>query len=258
MEKQFSTGNLAVHIYDTRAEMGAAAAKACIEEIKRQFEQKESLNMIFAAAPSQNEFLAAMVEAGKTGEIDFSRINAFHMDEYIGLDREAPQGFGNFLRDRLFGLVPFRSVHYIDSTCSDPSAECERYSALLKENPCDIVCMGIGENGHIAFNDPHVAKFDDPEVVKVVELDEKCRMQQVHDGCFSKLEEVPTHALTLTIPTLVKPETVFCMVPAKTKAEAVRKTVEGTITEECPASILRTHAHASLWLDSDSASLLAR
>lgn len=257
MEKKFSAENLQVHIFDTRAEMGAAAALACIAEINRQLSEKEHLNMIFAAAPSQNEFLAALAEAGRTGAVDFTRINAFHMDEYIGLDRDAPQGFGNFLRDRLFGLVPFRSVHYIDSTCADPAAECARYAALLAENPCDIVCMGIGENGHIAFNDPHVARFDDPEAVKVVELDETCRLQQVHDGCFTTLSEVPTHALTLTIPTLVRPETVFCMVPARTKAAAVRGTVEGAISESCPASILRTHKNASLWLDRDSASLLA-
>lgn len=256
MEKQISADNLAVHIFDSRAEMGAAAAKACAAEINRQLAGKDHINMIFAAAPSQNEFLAALAELGRSGEVDFTRISAFHMDEYIGLGRDAPQGFGNFLRDRLFGLVPFRSVHYIDSTCADPAAECARYSALLAENPCTIVCMGIGENGHIAFNDPHVARFDDPEAVKVVELDETCRLQQVHDGCFAKLDEVPTHALTLTIPTLIRPETVFCMVPARTKAEAVRQTVEGAISESCPASILRTHKNASLWLDSDSASLL--
>lgn len=254
--KSFTKDSLAVYIFDSRLEMGRAAAEACIGEINRQLAQKDEINMIFAAAPSQNEFLAALVEAGKEGRVDFSRINAFHMDEYIGLSAQAPQGFGNFLRDRLFGLVPFKSVSYIDSSCTNPQAEAERYSALLQEHPCDIVCMGIGENGHIAFNDPHVADFEDPAWVKVVELDEKCRMQQVHDGCFDSLDQVPTHAMTLTIPTLIRPEAVFCMVPAATKAEAVQKTLEGPVDESCPASILRTHKNASLWLDGDSSSLL--
>ncbi len=258
MEKEMISDKLQVHIFDTRPEMGRAAAEACIAEINRQLETKKTLNMIFAAAPSQNEFLEVLAEAGNSGRVDFSRINAYHMDEYIGLSRNAPQGFGNFLRDRLFGRVPFRSVSYIDCTCTDPAKECARYTKLLQENPCDIVCMGIGENGHIAFNDPHVAKFDDAEWVKVVELDQKCRMQQVHDGCFQSLEEVPTHALTLTIPTLVRPEAIFCIVPAQTKAEAVRKTIEEAVSESCPASILRTHPHASLWLDADSASLLGK
>ena len=254
--KTFKKDELTVNIFDTRAEMGAAAAAAVAEEINRQLAVKPELNMIFAAAPSQNELLAGLVELGKKGVIDFTRINAFHMDEYIGLAADAPQGFGNFLRDRLFGLVPFKSVQYIDCSAADAAAECARYARLLTDNPCDIICMGIGENGHIAFNDPHVAFFDDPEVVKAVELDQKCRMQQVHDGCFAALDEVPTHALTPTIPTLVRPEAIFCIVPAAAKAEAVKGTVEGPVTEACPASILRTRKDASLWLDADSASLL--
>lgn len=254
--KTFTKDSLTVHIYDTRLEMGRAAAEACIAEINRQLAVKPEINMIFAAAPSQNEFLAGLVQAGKEGRVDFSRINAFHMDEYIGLSADAPQGFGNFLRDRLFGLVPFKSVSYINSSCADPDAEAARYGKLLQEHPCDIVCMGIGENGHIAFNDPHVADFQDPQWVKVVELDGKCRMQQVHDGCFDSLDQVPTHAMTLTIPTLTRPEAVFCVVPAATKAEAVKGTVEGPVSERCPASILRTHPNASLWLDGDSSALL--
>lgn len=254
--KTFTKDKLTVRVFDSRSDMGAAAAEACVKEMQKLLAEKESIRMIFAAAPSQNEFLAALVEAGKDGRVDYSRVHAFHMDEYVGLAADAPQGFGNFLRDRLFGLLPFASVTYLNGNAADPAEECARYTTLLKEAPIDIVCMGIGENGHIAFNDPHVADFNDPAAVKVVELDHTCRQQQVNDGCFAKLDDVPTHALTLTIPTLVAPKTVFCMVPAPTKAKAVQAAVEGPISETCPASILRRHDNASLWLDPDSAALL--
>ena len=241
---------LNVKVYQTREEMGKAAAEEAAAAIRAAIAAKGEINMIFAAAPSQNEFLAHLI-ADKS--IDFTKINAFHMDEYIGLPADAPQGFGNFLRERLFDRVPFKTVNTIDSTAADPEAECRRYAALLQAHPCDIVCMGIGENGHIAFNDPHVADFGDKAAVRVVALDETCRQQQVNDGCFARLDDVPTHALTLTIPTLTAPEAVFCIVPAKTKANAVYAALRGGITEACPASILRRHANATLYCDADSA-----
>ena len=241
---------LNVKVYQTREEMGKAAAEEAAAAIRAAIAAKGEINMIFAAAPSQNEFLAHLI-ADKS--IDFTKINAFHMDEYIGLPADAPQGVGNFLRERLFERVPFKTVNTIDSTAADPEAECRRYAALLQAHPCDIVCMGIGENGHIAFNDPHVADFGDKAAVKVVALDETCRQQQVNDGCFARLDDVPTHALTLTIPTLTAPEAVFCIVPAKTKANAVYAALRGGITEACPASILRRHANATLYCDADSA-----
>ena len=241
---------LNVKVYQTREEMGKAAAEEAAAAIRAAIAAKGEINMIFAAAPSQNEFLAHLI-ADKS--IDFTKINAFHMDEYIGLPADAPQGFGNFLRERLFDRVPFKTVNTIDSTAADPEAECRRYAALLQAHPCDIVCMGIGENGHIAFNDPHVADFGDKAAVKVVALDETCRQQQVNDGCFARLDDVPTHALTLTIPTLTAPEAVFCIVPAKTKANAVYAALRGGITEACPASILRRRANATLYCDADSA-----
>ena len=215
----------------------------------------EECNMIFAAAPSQNEMLAAL--AAQPG-IEWNRVNAFHMDEYIGLAPDAPQGFANFLRAAIFTKVPFRSVNCLDGTAAsrDPAAECARYSQLLRRFPVDITCMGIGENGHIAFNDPPVADFDDPALVKPVALDEICRNQQVHDGCFATLDDVPTHALTLTVPALMHAAQVFCVVPAATKARAVRDTLLGDIRTACPASILRRHPAATLYLDADSASLL--
>jgi len=251
--KEFKADKLTVKIFDSRDSMGQTAADEVRAKIKELLSQKDEISMIFAAAPSQNEFLAALV-ADK--EIDWERVNAFHMDEYIGLDEDAPQRFGNFLKDRIFGKVNFKSVNYLDGNAADPEEECRRYSELLQSNTIDVVCMGIGENGHIAFNDPHVAFFDDPKLVKVVELDEKCRTQQVNDGCFETIDEVPTHALTLTIPALMLGENLFCMVPAKTKAEAVKNTVTGEIEEACPASILRTRENAILYLDQDSSSLL--
>ncbi len=245
-------GKLPVRIYDTRRNMGEAAAAdvaACIREL---LAVKQEIYMIFAAAPSQNEFLAALAA---TPGIEWNRIHALHMDEYVGLPADAPQGFGNFLRAAIFDKVPFASVDYI-GTESDPDETCRRYAALLQGIQVDIVCMGIGENGHIAFNDPPVADFNDPLTIKKVALDETCRLQQVHDGCFARIEEVPRYAVTLTVPTMFRARYIFCIVPAPTKANAVRATVCGPVSEQCPASILRTHEHAILYTDSDSAALL--
>ena len=244
---------LTVNIYDSRDEMGKAAGadiKACILKL---LEKKETINMIFAAAPSQNEVLASLAE---DKEIPWNRVNAFHMDEYIGLSADAPQGFGNFLKNAIFGRAPFKSVNYINISATDANAECERYSKLLEENPTDIVVMGIGENGHIAFNDPPVADFKDTKKVKPVQLDEVCRQQQVNDGCFATINDVPKTAITLTCPTLFSGDYLFCIVPAPTKANAVKATICGEIGEACPATILRRHENAILYLDPDSSALL--
>lgn len=248
--KQYS---LQTKVFQSRKEMGCAAAEAVVQAVVTLLERQDTVRMIFAAAPSQNEFLKAFVQDSR---VDFSRIEAFHMDEYVGLDADAPQGFGNFLRDRLFALAPFKKVHYINANASDMQAECDRYAALLAEAPIDIVCMGIGENGHIAFNDPHVAQLDDPAAVKLVELDDVCRMQQVHDGCFAKIDDVPKCAVTLTVSRLMNAEKHFCMVPAATKSRAVRETIYGSIGNHCPATALRLCPDAMLFLDRDSAALL--
>ena len=251
--KTFVKDLLKVNIYSSRDEMGAAAAADVKAAILRALSERETINMIFAAAPSQNEVLANLAN---DKEIPWGRVNAFHMDEYIGLDKDAPQGFGNFLNKAIFGIAPFKSVSYIDISAPDADKECERYSALLRENPVDIVVLGIGENGHIAFNDPPFADFEDKALVKSVKLDEVCRNQQVNDGCFATIDDVPTHALTLTVPALMAGKELYCIVPAKTKAKAVYETVNGDITPDCPASVLRTHKSVTLYLDPDSASLL--
>lgn len=252
LTKTFKADKLSVNIYDTRRNMGIAAAADIAACIKAELAAKPEIYMIFAAAPSQNEMLEALIaEEG----IEWNRVHALHMDEYVNLPADAPQGFGNFLRRAIFDKVPFASVNLI-GTDADSEATCARYDALLAEHPVDIVCMGIGENGHIAFNDPHVADFNDPLKIKKVDLDQKCRQQQVNDGCFETIDQVPTHALTLTIPTLYNVRNVFCVVPAASKAEAVKNTVTGPVSEVCPASILRRHDNAILYTDSDSAALL--
>lgn len=248
MYKTCTAGKLKVELFETRQAMGKQAAQDAAEALKAVIAEKGSCHAIFAAAPSQNEFLAALCES----DVDFTKVYAYHMDEYIGLAADAPQGFGNFLRRSIFEKVPFANVEYLNGGAEDIEAEAERYSQLLQEHQPDLVFMGIGENGHIAFNDPHVAHFDDERLVKRVELDERCRNQQVNDGCFEKLEQVPTHALTLTIPALMNVKKVFCMVPAATKAEAVGKTVLGEIRERVPASILRLHEDAVLYVDQES------
>lgn len=250
---EFKKDGLLVKIFKTRSEMGKAAADDIAECIKKCLSKKPEINMIFAAAPSQNDMLSELL---KREDIEWGRINAYHMDEYIGLSSAAPQCFSNFLRERIFDLVPFGSVNCINPGAKSPEAEAERYGELLRKNPPDIVCMGIGENGHIAFNDPHVADFEDKKIVKTVELDKRCRMQQVNDGCFADISEVPRYALTLTIPTLMAAEHHFCVVPAPTKAEAVRRCVTGEVGEDCPATILRRKDNAVLYCDADSSRLL--
>jgi len=253
MKRDYFVDKLRVKIFENRTLMGEDAAKDIKNKIKELLSKKAEINMIFAAAPSQNDVLASLV---MDKSIEWNRVNAYHMDEYIGLDKDAPQGFGNFLKEHIFGLVPFKSINYIDISAVDPEREAVRYARLLADNPTDIVVMGIGENGHIAFNDPPVADFNDERLVKPVKLDEICRNQQVNDGCFKHIDEVPTHAMTLTVPALMSAPYQFCIVPAPTKAKAVYETLNGSIDEHCPASILRTKENAVLYLDADSAKLL--
>lgn len=249
----FQQEQLTVKVYPTIQQMGKEAAQDVADRVCKLLKEKEEINMIFAAAPSQDEFLSHFIQDKR---VDWSRINAFHMDEYIGISPDAPQSFGNFLRTRIFDRVPFKSVSYLNGCAEDLDEECRRYTALLQQFPVDIVCLGIGENGHIAFNDPDVADFNDPKLVKIVSLDPVCRQQQVNEGCFENLDSVPQQALTLTIPALLKAEWMFCIVPFKNKAHAVRQAIYGEISEKCPASILRKKEKSSLYLDAQSAELL--
>jgi len=248
-----SFGSVNVHIYTSRDEMGKAAAGHVVGLIRQVLKEQQTANMVFAAAPSQNEFLSYLT---KSSEVDWSRVVGFHMDEYIGLPASSDQFFSLYLQNHLFTKVRMKHVHILDSQAVDPVQECERYAALLRENPTDIVCMGIGENGHIAFNDPPVADFDDKYLVKIVELDEPCRQQQVHDGCFPSLQDVPPRALTLTVPALMSAKYLSVVAPSDRKAKAVRESLLGPVTTNVPASVLRRHDRVSLFIDEHAASLL--
>lgn len=252
--RQFQSEQLTVRVFDTRADMGLAAAEHAADMIRTVAAQKDEVNIIFAAAPSQNEFLAAL---RAMSDLPWGKVNAFHMDDYIGLPADAPQGFANFLRRSIFDHVPFGNVYCMNGQNPDPAAECERYTALLREHPADIIFMGIGENGHIAFCDPPVADFFDPLDVKVVELEGRCRQQQVNDGCFATLDEVPTHAYSLTIPLMMRVPHIMLVAPTALKAQAILGTVRGPITTDVPASIVRIHkTGATLYTDEAGVSLL--
>lgn len=251
--RQWTANKLRVKIYETREEMGSNAAHDVAQKIKELLVEKDVINIIFAAAPSQNEFLSTLsIEDG----IDWGKINAFHMDEYVGLKSNASKRFGQFLDERIFKQVPFNNVYYINGEAENAEGEGERYADLLKEFPADIVCMGIGENTHIAFNDPHDADFHDPLMVKEVNLDKASRQQQVNDGCFANIDEVPVSAITLTVPTLLGAENIFCIVPGNNKAQAIYHTLNDEVNEKYPSTILRNHENAILYLDKESASML--
>jgi glucosamine-6-phosphate deaminase len=236
-----------IYIGDSRERMGLKAAQDIAIELRERLSAKPGVRMIFAAAPSQSEMLRAL--ASEPG-IDWSRVTAFHMDEYLGLHQDAPQRFSKWLRDAIFDRLPFAAVHLIEPD-GDVGQVASEYARKLADKPIDIVCLGIGKNGHLAFNDPP-ADFDDPKAVKVVELDVACRQQQVDDKCFDHFQDVPVRALTLTIPLLLTADRLFCCAPGRLKREAVRRTIEGSISPECPSTALRLHPNCRLYLDRES------
>lgn len=250
MIKDFTVDKLRVRVFETREQMGACAGGEIAACLKRLLAQQDEVNIIFAAAPSQNETLAALCA---DPDIDWNRVNAFHMDEYVGLSEEHSASFRHFLRRAIFDRFAFRSVNLIRADSGDPEGELARYTALLNEHPVDICILGVGENGHIAFNDPGVADFFDPAAIKIVTLDERCRNQQVNDGCFARLDDVPRQAMTVTIPALCRARYMFCSVPAATKAEAIGCMLSGEVSTACPASILTRHENAFLYVDRDAA-----
>lgn len=245
-----ATGSIPVKVFPTRGTMGAAAAREAGDVIRAALARQRQVRVVFAAAPSQQEMLDGLVaEPG----IEWSRVAAFHMDEYIGLAPGAPQRFARWLDERLFLRLPFGAVHRIDPEAfADAKACAADYAAKLAAAPIDLVCLGIGVNGHIAFNDPPVADFHDTLAVKSVELDDVCRQQQVDDGCFPSFAAVPTHALTLTVPRLLDCGHMVCVVPGPAKREAVRRTLRDPLGEACPATALRLHPRCTLYLDAES------
>lgn len=236
-----------IRIAESRKELGRQAAHDIANELRSCLRTRGQVRIIFAAAPSQSETLQALCE--EPG-IDWSRVVAFHMDEYVRLPEDAPQRFSLWLRRAILDRVPGVVSRLIDPG-ADADAECLRYAMLLRQNPIDIVLCGIGENGHLAFNDPP-AIMHDPKIAKVVVLDQACRRQQVNDGCFESLEDVPTHAITLTVPALLASERIFCSVPGHRKRDAVNRMLHEPVSGACPATALRQHPHCVLYLDRES------
>jgi len=253
MTKTFQKDNLRVHQFATRSDMGAKAAENAAQEILELLRNKPKVVLMFASAPSQAEFLEGLAADKR---IDWSRIVAVHLDEYMNFDPAAPQGFARFLLDRIFLKVSPGECLLMQCGCTDTEQERLRYEQVLQENPIDIAFIGIGENGHIAFNEPKECNFNDPMLVREVTLDLKSRQQQVNDGCFKTLEEVPKTALTATVPAIMGAKRILCMVPAASKAKAVYDALNTDIGEHCPATVLRKHPNVDLYLDADSAALL--
>jgi glucosamine-6-phosphate deaminase len=251
--RTFTVDALSVRVYATQEQLAADAARMAQEHLRAVLAAKGAARVILASATSQVQFLAALVARR---DLDWSRITLFHMDEYLGIADQHPASFRHFLRERFERLARPQAFHYLEGDTTEPLKECERYTRLLRAAPIDLCCLGIGENGHIAFNDPAVADFYDALTVKLVKLDLPCRQQQVGEGYFPNVEAVPQYAFTLTIPALCAASKLLCVVPEKRKAQPVRDTLQGPVSTSCPASFLRTQAQATLFLDADSASSL--
>lgn len=251
--RTFKADALTVEIHRDQPAMAAAAAEAARETLVTTIQASGSARAILASAASQVQFLNRLTAFSS---IPWGGVTLFHMDEYLGIAPDHPASFRKFLRERVEARVHPRIFHYVEGESSLPLRECRRYASLLEAAPVDLCCLGIGENGHIAFNDPPVADFQDPDTIKLVKLDEACRMQQVGEGAFPALECVPQYAFSLTIPALCRARSMICVVPERRKARAVRDALLGPVDTGCPASWLRRQPHARLFLDADSASLL--
>ncbi len=251
--KELQYDKLTVKIFESDVELGRAAAVAAAETINALLPQKEPVNLVFSTGASQFKFMDGLKEQA----IPWDKIAGFHLDEYEHISADHPASFRLWLKTRIEGPFKPGAFYYIEGDAADIEAECQRYAKLIQENPIDLGFIGIGENGHVAFNDPPVADFNDPLLVKIVELDKACRQQQVGEGWFPNIDAVPKRALTLTVPAIMACKEIISVVPDARKANAVRDALEGPITTACPASILRTHPNATLFLDKDSASKLA-
>jgi len=253
----FTVGKLTVSVHANIQEMAAAAAKVAAAQLASALEHRGEAAAILATGNSQLEFLKILVAGqGREWNLDWSKITLFHMDEYLGLPDTHSASFRRYMKERVEGTLKPKVFHYVGGDALEPIRECERYAALLEAQPIDLCCLGIGENGHLAFNDPPVANFEDDRLVKIVRLDEACARQQVGEGHFPNLASVPQYAITLTIPALCKVGRMLAIVPEKRKASAILNSLTGPIGVACPGSYLRTQSHCTLYLDPDSASLL--
>jgi len=247
---------LRVDVSADRPAVGRRSAEHVLRLLGDVLARQATARVMFACAPSQNEFLAELV-ARSRGVIDWARVHAFHMDEYVGLSAEHPASFRRYLHEHLLAHLPaLGAFHPIRGEAADPSAESARYAALLDAAPLDLICLGIGENGHLAFNDPPVADFADPVSAKPVELEAACRQQQVNDACFATLAEVPTYAITVTLPVFRRARALSVVVPGPRKAAAVRATLRDAVSTACPATLLRSHPQATLFIDEAAAGRL--
>lgn len=251
--RSFQVDQLRVHVFASNDDMSVAVATHVHAYLMETLARQGSAAVILATGNSQIRFLKRLVDAGG---LDWSKITLFHMDEYLGIAGSHPSSFRYYLRERVESLVKPKAFHYIQGDAELPLDECARYTALLQAQPIDLVCLGVGENGHLAFNDPPVARFDDPYLIKLVKLDDGCKMQQVREGHFPSLEAVPPYALTLTVPALCLPKKMICVAPEKRKAMPIKHALQGPVSTACPASFLRRQSHCDLLLDVDSASLL--
>ena len=240
-------------VLEDRAAMGGAAAEHAAERLRGVLAAEPRCRVIFAAAASQQDMLDTL--AGIDG-IDWSRVDAFHLDEYVGLAQGDPRSFGAWLGDHIWSRVRPGRVELLDGANPDTDAECRRYGALLDDGGIDLALIGIGENGHLAFNDPHVADFEDPLTVKVVEIDETSRRQQVRDGAFDAFDDVPRLAMTVTMSAILASRAISVIVPGAQKAVAVARALDGPVETACPASALRRHPNVTLFVDVPAFSLV--
>lgn len=252
-EAAFKVDALSVRILPTTTAMAAAAADEVAGILRTAIDERDRGRAIIGTGNSQDRFLEHLL--GLPG-IDWNRVEFFHMDEYLGMSIEHSASFRHYLRERVAEVVHPGAVHYLEGDAMEPLKAMQQYAAALEAAPIDVCCLGIGENGHIAFNDPAVAEFEDPEPLKIVQLDDRCRQQQVGEGHFPDLDAVPMYAITLTVPTLCRVRRIVTVVPESRKAEAVKASLEGPISTDCPGSFLRRQAHATLYLDADSAARL--
>lgn len=242
--------DLPISIYQTNEDLGLAAAEEARVVIRLAIETKGHTNIVLATGNSQLTFLNAL---SHMNGIDWSKVNVFHMDEYVGIGPNHPASFPKFLHEHILDIVKPGNFYPISGLAENIEESCNEYEKLLRENPADLCALGIGETGHLAFNDPPLALFDDPRWVKVVRLSELSKRQQVGEGHFTSVDKVPKFAITLTIPALLAAKRVLAIVPEARKAEIVHQTLTGPIGPNCPASILRRTSHSHLYLDANSA-----
>ncbi len=251
--RSFQVGNLKIEAYESTEAMGSAAAESAAERLRALAARNDTVPVIFATGASQMATLEALTSIPG---LPWDKVVGFHMDEYLGIPEDHPASFRRYLRERLTSKVKMRRFYGVDGTSGNPEATCREYAELLRQHNPQLCLLGIGENGHLAFNDPAEANFEDPLDIRIVSLDDQCRQQQVNEGWFGSLAEVPRQAITLTIPTLLRVPRLIASVPGERKAHIVSRTLSEEISTRCPATIMRNHPNTTVYLDPASAAEL--